>query len=740
MDQAGQGNVGAAPGGALRQADSLRDQRMWDAAAVAYEAHLALHPEDWRARVQMGHCLKEAGDVAAALAAYRQAAASAPNSPDAHLHIGHALKMMGEGQGAWRAYARALELEPDNIEAARGAKSLSFLASVTTRHARAPGQALQIVFDSSDLVAYVAHNRTPTGIQRVQLNVTARALLNPVEGVATAAVAFDEASGFWREIGRDLFLRLWRLSRTGGEVDAPAWAEAVAELRESLRDGTDFVFAPGASLVNLGTSWWIKDYFLRVRHVMRRYGVRYVPLVYDCIPLMTPEHCQPMLVEEFAQWFSSMAAQADSALAISEWSAADARRIAATVVPERALPVTVVRLDADLRQELGAAASEGWPARPDLPEPQESFVLCVGTIESRKNHLMLLHAWLALIRRHGADRVPRLVCIGKPGWLADAAMTLWRNSPALQERVSIAHGVPDVALAALYGRAMFTVTNSFYEGWGLPVTESLSFGRIPLVARNTSLTEAGGDVAVYFEPDNLPDLLARLEALIFDAAERERLEAKIRDTVALRSWGDIADQVMREVAARAAASRDAPAPPVLVAPSVIYPLRLTGGGVAERSKAMADVLRDGLAWHPMESWGCWTRAGLAKMRLPVDVAGLGGRLRLYLGCVAPDGAKDIRLRAFGSASAPGAFRRIVMDGASQSRFACVLDCDADGGEIIVEIDGGKGSAIDVTEDSAGRLVGLGVTALMLCRPEDVQARLEFLERQAYRVVGPDRQG
>ncbi len=326
MDQPGHDTDDAAPGEALSQADSLRDQAMWDAAALAYRAHLERRPEDWRARIQMGHCLKEAGDVAAALAAYREAAGSAPNSADAHLHIGHALKMMGEGEGAWRAYARALELEPDNVEASRGARSVAFLASAVSRHARAPGQALQLVFDSSDLVAYVAHNRTPTGIQRVQLNVTARALLDPIEGLATAAVAFDEASGFWREIGRDLFLRLWRLSRTGGEVDAPAWVEVLAELRETLRDGPDFAFAPGATLVNLGTSWWIRDYFLRVRHVRRRFGVRYVPLIYDCIPLMAPEHCQPLLAEEFAQWFSSMAAHADSALAISEWSAADARR------------------------------------------------------------------------------------------------------------------------------------------------------------------------------------------------------------------------------------------------------------------------------------------------------------------------------------------------------------------------------------------------------------------------------
>ncbi|WP_137123788.1 glycosyltransferase family 1 protein [Roseomonas sp. HF4] len=728
MDLEGQGGAEDR----LRQADRLRDQRMWDAAAVAYRAHLEMRPGDWRAQVQLGHCLKEAGDPAAALVAYRAAEALAPNNADVQIQLGHALKMAGDAEQAWRAYARALEIDPTLEEAARESAALSRLATPLARRPRAPGQAVQVVFDSSDLVAYLADNRTPTGIQRVQLNVTARALLDPVEGVVAAAVAFEPAARAWREIPRDVFLALWRLSRSGGDAAAPEWQDALAALRRALAAGPDFAFATGASLLNLGTSWWIKDYFLHVRHVARYSGVRYMPMIHDCIPLMTPEHCAPALVGEFAQWFSSMAATADHALANSEWSAADARRIAAAMLPGAELPVAVVRLDADLKRELGGMAADTWPPRPDLPQPNEPFVLCVGTIESRKNHLMLFEAWLTLIRRHGAARVPRLVCIGKPGWLAEAATTLWRNSPALQEKVSIAHGVADTALAALYRGAMFTVANSHYEGWGLPVTESLSFGRLPLVARNTALTEAGGEAAVYFEPGNGPDLVAKLETLIFDTAERTRREAAIPAAAQLRSWAEIADQMMRE-ASRSAAPLAAPR--LALALGTTYPLRLIGGGEASRAKAVAEMVRDGLNWHPLEPWGVWTRPGLARLRLTVPDAAGQGPLRLYLGCVAPGQEVRIGLRAHGAGSTPPAFLKLEAE--AGSRFTCVLDVAAPGGEVVVEIDGGAGAGIGTRRKPDARRVGLGLTAVMLCRPDDLAARLDFLERHAYRVFAAD---
>lgn len=729
------GNEGGQASERLRQANELRDQRLWDAAILAYGAYLEARPDDWRARIQLGHCLKERGDPAAALLAYREAESAAPDAADIHLQIGHALKLLGDGEQAWRSYARALELDPGNEDAAREASALARLASPLAPRARAPGQAVQLVFDTSDLVAYLAHNRTPTGIQRVQLNVTARALLDPLEGTVTAAVAFDPAAGAWREIGRDLFLRLWRLSRIGGDVAAPDWTAALEDLRAAIATGPDFAFAPGASLVNLGTSWWIKNYFLHVRHAARVHGVRYVPMIHDCIPLMAPEHCPPALVEEFAQWFSTMVAQAGGALTNSEWSAADARRLALHVVPGRELPVRVVRLDADLRQDLAAAASESWPARSDLPEPGEPFVLCVGTIESRKNHLMLFQAWLTLIRRHGVERVPRLVCIGKPGWLAEAAIQLHANSDMLRERVLIAHGIPDVTLAALYSAAMFTVTNSHYEGWGLPVTESLSFGRLPLVSRNTSLVEAGGEAAVYFEPRSEPDLVAQLERLIFDPAERARLERRIAETTRLRSWGDIADQIMREVLALRDHGDAGGVPTLALQPGVTCPVRLAGGGAPAREKAVAEMVREGLNWHPLEAWGAWSTPGIARLRLTLAGEPPSGPLRVYLGCVAPAQDVVVGLRAFASGSPAPRFRRIAAE--AQSRFTCVLEVSGHGADILIEIDGGAGAPVGTRRKPDTRLAGLGVTAVMACAAGDLASRLDFLERQALRVLDPE---
>jgi glycosyltransferase involved in cell wall biosynthesis len=86
----------------------------------------------------------------------------------------------------------------------------------------------------------------------------------------------------------------------------------------------------------------------------------------------------------------------------------------------------------------------------------------------------------------------------------------------------------DAEVSALYQGCLFTLFPSFYEGWGLPVTESLAFGRPCLISDRTSLPEAGGNLARSFDPDNLNDAYDVIRGVIEDRAELARWETQIR--------------------------------------------------------------------------------------------------------------------------------------------------------------------------------------------------------------------
>lgn len=726
MDEAKPGDAGAL----LREADALRDARRWADAARAYALYLAREPADRGIRVQYGHCLKEAGDVAAALDAYREAEAFAPLDPDIALQAGHALKLLGDFEAAWRAYARALTLDPASAAAAAEVAALAPHAAPLRRAVapRAPGQALQVVFDASDLIEFFRGARAPTGIQRVQLNIIAQALLDPPDDRSIAVVAFETYVGFWREIPRELFLRFWRLSRTGGDIRDPAWKGAIDDAIRAMHDGRDFPFAEGAALVNLGTSWWIKDYFLRVRHAKRLYGIRYVPFLHDCIPLLVPEHCERALVREFAQWYAELGLHADAAFANSESTARDATRFLDSVIPGLGLPIAVVRLDASLRDDL-AGAARAEPA-PGIPAEDEPFVLCVGTIESRKNHLLLFQAWLTLIRTHGPHRVPPLLCVGKPGWLAAPALTLLDAAPELAGHVRILHGISDMDLARLYERCLFTVYGSFHEGWGLPVTESLSYGKVPVVPRHSALVESGAGGALFFEHQNEPDLVAKLAAMLFDPAFRAAREAEAAGVV-LRRWPDLAQQILADpiLSGRAAAI---PAEARLaMAEGETVALALSGALRPAPAMALAEVLREGLGWHPLEADGCWTKPGAVRLRLALP-PGTDGAFRVHLALRAPAGGSRFGIRALPPDGPPGPFRRL--QAAPRAALAVALEAEAEDGVIVIEIEAPPRNQRLGRQRLALRRVGLCVTAAMACRPGDIAARTAFLERQHYAIV------
>jgi glycosyltransferase involved in cell wall biosynthesis len=301
-----------------------------------------------------------------------------------------------------------------------------------------------------------------------------------------------------------------------------------------LSDGSDTLatIGEGDLFLALGSPWF--PFYERRLEAVRARGARVGVLVYDLIPVMRPEWCDASLVRTFRGWMKACLPLADRVFAISRATARDAELFAATERLQLAAPVTPLPIGTGF-----SGPPPGGPRRADLPEPG-SYVLFVSTVEPRKNHPLLFRVWRELLTALPRERVPTLVFAGRVGWMSGDFVQQLRNADWLGGAIRHIDSPTDSELAALYEGALFTVFPSLYEGWGLPVTESLAHGKPCLVARTTSLPEAGGALARYFDPDNLHDALTAVRALIEDRAGLAAWEADVRAGFQPTSWRETA--------------------------------------------------------------------------------------------------------------------------------------------------------------------------------------------------------
>ena len=434
-----------------------------------------------------------------------------------------------------------------------------------------------LYFDTTDLVDYFHGNATPSGIQRFAIEVIRAAVANRPAGTVHA-ICFrpqmrdvvevplgwflDEGAPKVKEMVRALSLSLPKAKRLKG-FKGPRYVLKYLEhfYRTDIRALWDARYQnrlvpldlpANAHVVVLGAVWNFQGYadFL-ARQKVRRPGLRLSVFVHDLIPWYGNKYVGDGVAPKFLAYLRSYLALADHLLCNSKATLEDVRRFAG----EQGLsvpPATVVPLAHEFPTPAFTVTipnGEGPEARVGVRRlVGERFVLCVGTIEERKNSLALLKVWTALAQEHPFD-LPLLVFAGRSAehykaFMHYAAATGWCAGQAVW-----LNGVRDGELAWLYENCLFTVFPSFMEGWGLPVGESLWFGK-PCVASNTSsLPEVGGDLCDYVDPSDTAALHAAVRRLTFDDAYREASAARIK-AARLRTWGETCDGLL------AAISRD----------------------------------------------------------------------------------------------------------------------------------------------------------------------------------------
>lgn len=144
------------------------------------------------------------------------------------------------------------------------------------------------------------------------------------------------------------------------------------------------------------------------------------------------------------------------------------------------------------------------------------YIIGVGTIQPRKNQMLSVQA-LA-----GIDRDIHLVLVGRCTPYARKIQEHARRH-GLTDRLHILENVPFADLPALYSAAECSVYPSRYEGFGLPIVESLRCGTPVVAATGSCLEEAGGNGGVYVHPDDIDDMAHQLARICGEPQWRQTL-------------------------------------------------------------------------------------------------------------------------------------------------------------------------------------------------------------------------
>jgi glycosyltransferase involved in cell wall biosynthesis len=199
------------------------------------------------------------------------------------------------------------------------------------------------------------------------------------------------------------------------------------------------------------------------------------------------------------------------------------------------------RTKRDLAEHGGVAfdridvAAHGTPPLPEARGPRRGarehgpYVLAVGTLEPRKNHLRLLLA-MDRVRARGLD--VRLVLAGARGWLDEPILA----AVAARPWVTWEGSVDEVRKAALLRGARALAYPSLGEGFGLPVLEGFAAGAPVLVGADTACSDLAGDAALAADPRDVDALAAGLARLIEDEPLRARLVERGRAVAAAHTW------------------------------------------------------------------------------------------------------------------------------------------------------------------------------------------------------------
>lgn len=408
------------------------------------------------------------------------------------------------------------------------------------------GQTLNsCVIDISDVINYlIAGHKTVSGIQR--LVIATLASIPSTERVKNVLVSMHDyekkgtVSVDWKLI--DLI---------GDYISKPDInPDFLTQINIYISNPIDnSAYLRCTTLLIMGAAWIVPSFPKAHREIAKKNKLYVVSVLYDLIPYTYPDFVSADASREFYFYIESLLSISDSLISISKYVSDDLRRNQSSL--GKSILCFPVNQYAELARQIPfqsnankktESSDEIISQLKSMGVEVDNFILNVGSVEIRKNHIGLFCAWRKLLAKF-EKKCPQLVIVGRAGWKAESFFEALKSTNNLDGKILLLHGISDITLANLYSACKFTVYPSLEEGWGLPIGESLDAGKLCITSNRASMPEVGRDLCLYVDPTDPLNIAETIEEVLLSPEMVKQFENSISLSKPLKGWKEYQEEL-----------------------------------------------------------------------------------------------------------------------------------------------------------------------------------------------------
>jgi glycosyltransferase involved in cell wall biosynthesis len=399
---------------------------------------------------------------------------------------------------------------------------------------------MNVIYDVAVLGAGRSDPLARTGIFRVVENTAHRLAVSREVSVSFHASRFAAESIAFIHDDRQLDNELFPLSGTCRRMFPVCMKPAGFHLSRLKRRLFDLACAPPVGL--FGRSHIFHSPFYPFPQRLRDFAhLKRFLTVHDLIPILHPEFFTSKMARLLLE-------QALEGVGEDGWVLCDSRSTRDDVCaylghldPSRVF-VAALAAPEDLRPcDDGERLSL---VRRQYAIPDGPYLLCLGTLEPRKNTSRLIRCFARMVLQEKADDLS-LVLTGAKGWDYGKVFDEVESTGALKGRIVFTGFVDSEDLAPLYSGALAFVYPSFYEGFGLPPLEAMQCGTPVITSNTSSLPEVVGDAGIMVAPTDEDGLCEAMVKLYRQPALRAAMAERALARAATFTWDAYMDETIR---------------------------------------------------------------------------------------------------------------------------------------------------------------------------------------------------